>query len=664
VQSHVQYDAPALTLQNLSVADGGSTLTGRASYNLTTEAMSFAVRVSAVEMSRLRPLGIPETVEGRIQQADLTGSGTRTHPEVDGTIRLQNLAFQGESFPTARIDVNTSGSMVSLKVSETRNLELTADIDTAKNGYPFTAKTKFKQYSIEKLANFKTGTLTVSGDADLKGSLSDLAHISGDGHIDPMELGIQDQHLQSTRPFAFDFNSERLNLTDVSLVNDTGTQMNMSGTIGLTEGARLNLTVTGQVDAGLLASDKSWNIGGAVKVSGQIRGTVAKPDLQGQASFTDLAISKQGVTTSLTALKGTVFFDEHRMTFQNVEGRSGPGTIRVQGYGAIEGKTLGALNFRLNANSVRVRYPTGLRSVVDADIVVGGTLAKPTVSGDVEIQSLTFNSNFDEFLALFESGMGTESALPIGNLQLSLHVVGSRNISIKNELGSAEARVDLGVKGTLDNPALTGRVETNSGKLLFQGKTYEVTRGNVNFVDPVRIDPSIDIQAETSIRSYQVFLSISGKMDRLQLNLRSEPPLSQLEIVSLISGGKTTDEFRQSAKTKDDIKTGEQAFQGGAASILSDMLVSRVGSKFDLLGLERVVRVDPVLGAQFGDTTARITVPLQLTKDLSVTYSQILGPNKTQIIQVEYFVSKNLSILASKDENNVNALDLRIRKRF
>ena len=70
-----------------------------------------------------------------------------------------------------------------------------------------------------------------------------------------------------------------------------------------------------------------------------------------------------------------------------------------------------------------------------------------------------------------------------------------------------------------------------------------------------------------------------------------------------------------------------------------------------------------MVGAQ-NNATARITLSEQLTKDLSVTYSQDLATNKQQVIQIEYFITKNISVLASKDENDVRALDLRIRRRF
>ena len=87
------------------------------------------------------------------------------------------------------------------------------------------------------------------------------------------------------------------------------------------------------------------------------------------------------------------------------------------------------------------------------------------------------------------------------------------------------------------------------------------------------------------------------------------------------------------------------------------------GNRFGLLGLDRV-KIDPYLvGA--GNKSAQIT--LSVTRDLSVTYSQDLSSNQQRVIQVEYFLSKNLSLVASREENNETTalgLDVRLRKRF
>ena len=113
---------------------------------------------------------------------------------------------------------------------------------------------------------------------------------------------------------------------------------------------------------------------------------------------------------------------------------------------------------------------------------------------------------------LSEESLRTTSS-PFGNVRLSLHVEGGNNITIQNPLADVEARVDIDLKGTVDEPAVTGHVEASGGSLLFQGNRYTVTRGNIDFVDPLRIQPVIDLEAESQVRDYRVILSITGRGD-------------------------------------------------------------------------------------------------------------------------------------------------------
>src|SRR5690606_10707621 len=104
-----------------------------------------------------------------------------------------------------------------------------------------------------------------------------------------------------------------------------------------------------------------------------------------------------------------------------------------------------------------------------------------------------------------------------------------------------------------------------TGTLTFQGQRYRITRGNIDFVDPTGVDPLLDIQAETELRDYTVILTVSGRADDVRLDMRSDPPLSQLELVSLIAGGRTREEFA----TPESAPTSEELFTGGAATILA-----------------------------------------------------------------------------------------------
>jgi len=255
---------------------------------------------------------------------------------------------------------------------------------------------------------------------------------------------------------------------------------------------------------------------------------------------------------------------------------------------------------------------------------------------------------------------------PAGRLQLSVHIEGSRNITIQNPMADVEARVDVDLKGTLAEPSLTGHVEASGGTLVFQGNRYTVTRGNIDFVDPLRIVPAVDIEAESQVRDYRVILTIAGRGDRLRLNMRSDPPLPELEIVSLIAGGRTREEIAntRSSSTTTGVPTSEQLFQSGAASILFDLLQQRVGNRLGVLGPGTGVRLEPFQVGAENNSSTRISVSRQVTKELSVTYSQDLSSNRQQVILIEYFVTGNTSILASRDELGNFGLDVKLRKRI
>jgi translocation and assembly module TamB len=148
--------------------------------------------------------------------------------------------------------------------------------------------------------------------------------------------------------------------------------------------------------------------------------------------------------------------------------------------------------------------------------------------------------------------------------------------------------------------------------------------------------------------------------------MRSDPPLPELEIVSLIAGGRTREELGPAGRAT---PTSEQLFQSGAASILFDLLQQRVGNRLGLLGTGRV-RIDPYynyVGTESNPGSnpgTRITLSEQVAKDLSVTYSQDLATNKQQVIVVEYFIGRNTSIVASRDEYGFLGLDVRHRTRL
>lgn len=664
VQGMLDFKDPAVTIRDLRVDERGATLSGEVSYNRESEEFSFAVKVASIDFDRVRDLGLPETLEGVIQQADLKGSGSRYRPEINGEAIVRDFQFHEEVIPRARLEISTRWPRLLVTLRDVQNLDVSAQVDLSAADYPYDAEAVFRNYNVEKLAGFNQGTVTVTGEAEFTGQLTKATGMQGNGTIRAARAVVNERELETAGPFTFDVNSQGLTFSRLSLGGNAGTRLEVGGTVGFARPAELALTAEGSVDIGLLAAaDPAWDAAGVLTFDGSIRGTTKDPNISGSAHFGNASVSREGIFTSLSNLNGDVVFSGTRVTISNMEGSVGSGTVSIQGNGVLQNNALESMNIRIDTNGVRLRYPQGLRTVVDGTLVLRGSTAAPILEGNLQIDSMSYRSEFEEFLALFQSGGLNSSGSPLDPLRLSIHVAGNRNITIKNELADVEARVDLDIKGTVSEPTMTGHVEISGGTLLFQGSRYEITRGNIDFTDPLKIDPVIDLQAETELRDYRVILAISGRGNAPHVDLRSDPPLPELELVGLIAGGRTREEL---ASESGAAPTSEAVFQSGAASILFDLLRSRVGGRFGLLGLDRI-RIDPYVLGPGNNPSARITLSEQVTKNLSVTYSQDLASNQQRVILIEYFFSKNLSVVASREENNDTTalgLDIRLRRRF
>jgi translocation and assembly module TamB len=106
----------------------------------------------------------------------------------------------------------------------------------------------------------------------------------------------------------------------------------------------------------------------------------------------------------------------------------------------------------------------------------------------------------------------------------------------------------------------------------FRGNQYTIARGDINFANPFRLDPVLNVEATTTIRQYEVTLDFTGPASRLTLAYRSDPPLPSSDIIELLALGQTGEE--SAARTA----TGQNAGVG-ASALLSEAISSQLGGR-------------------------------------------------------------------------------------
>src|SRR5262249_48595174 len=116
---------------------------------------------------------------------------------------------------------------------------------------------------------------------------------------------------------------------------------------------------------------------------------------------------------------------------------------------------------------------------------------------------------------------------------------------VDNNFAKAEMRADLRVAGTTDKPALSGNVEVLSGEVTFRNRVFRVTGGAIDFHDPYRINPALNLSAESQISTaeaqYTGRVTVSGTVEEPRVEFSADDPgLSQNDVLSLVTFGKTT----------------------------------------------------------------------------------------------------------------------------
>ncbi|MGC2726484.1 MAG: translocation/assembly module TamB domain-containing protein, partial [Candidatus Acidiferrales bacterium] len=310
---------------------------------------------------------------------------------------------------------------------------------------------------------------------------------------------------------------------------------------------------------------------------------------------------------------------------------------------------------------VRIRYPQGMSWLMGGTLQLSGTSDRAVLSGTLELKRLLFAPGVD-----ISSFFGSSTQISSGasspfmrNLTFDIAAHTSPGARIEWTGAQVEIDSDLHLRGTWDRPILLGHIHLLGGEMNFRGNTFTLTRGDVNFANPFQLDPELNIEATSTISQYQVTINFSGRASKLSLGYRSDPPLPDSDIIALLAVGSTGEEsaLRSSAG-------GGQNY--GATALLSEAISSGLGGRIEhLFGISHF-RVDPFLAgtATESNASARVTIEQQVTRDLTITYSSNAASDQEQLIQVEYHVKRDLSIVFLRDVNGTYGLDIKFVKHF
>jgi autotransporter translocation and assembly factor TamB len=693
-----------LSLDRITMAKGAGRVTGAAVMKWIDGTYSFDAKGEGLKVESLDNF--------KVEQAPLTGTLAFTaegagafaapHYEFGGTItdlyaadelvgdvtghlivddkRLTIDQFNTTSF---RLQVSGSGQIV---MNDQYDAELTLRfLNTSLDPYLKLFAPKMSPYT----------RAVASGAVRISGPLADYEHLGVfltgvDG-----TLSLFDYELKNDGPISLTFQNDALSIGRFKLIGE-GTSLELAGGLSIDQ-ATMDLRANGDANLAILQGPNMHGSGHAV-LHANASGSFSDPSITGYADIDGGSLRHLALPRSFTDLTGRVTFDGNGVNFEpadcppdrprcGLRGKFGDGEVVFRGSISLKSFMPDQFNMSATGTAMRLRYPEGFSSTVNADLTLTGPVTAPMLAGRVDVLYASYVQTIDTDLGIAalavgaagggvtneEAGIeaGGDTAYPLSfNIQIranhTLHIDNRKTATL---VGSA----DLSYRGTLARPSLTGHIDIDSGEVFINGNRFKLLPGTIQFANPNKLDPYFDITAEARPHAqgetFTVNVHLTGSLQgKLNFGLRSEPNLPEVDILTLIFGGQP-DVSRAELRS---FQSQQQAYatlmQSAAAQFLMSPISSRVGSVFEKTSAVDTVQFTTILPQETSFTqlspSTRVTIGKRLSPKLYLTYSRDLNSSQYEVILVEYEYSDRISYILSRNEDRTFALDFRVRHVF
>ncbi len=534
--------------------------------------------------------------------------------------------------------------------------------------YPTQAKLTFAGLDIGKpMAMFGPGTMkaqsTISGVATVSGPLKTPKALSGEAEFNHVEVKLQGVELKAAEPLRVGLRDGVATLEQVHITGQD-TDMQASGTAQLfgsgdPKGGKLDVKATGNVSMALLHTfDSDIISSGKLEFTVGAGGRVTNPELTGKVQFDKVNVAMDGVPNGLSNMNGTLVFNEDRLQVENVTATTGGGTLKIGG--SIRYRNGVYADLTATGDVVRVRL-YGLSATANANLKLQGGTESALLSGTILMTRFGIGQDVD--FAAFGSPGGVSAPpdpnAPANKIRLDVRVTSAPQLDFQNSYAKLAGTVDLTIRGTAAVPSVLGRIEINEGSATFAGQKYQLQRGEIYFTNPVRIDPIIDLDATAQVENYDITVGLHGTATNLKPTYRSEPPLSETDVFALLALGRTQEEAQLYQE-----RQVQQGTDPTTSALLGGALNATVSNRVEKLFGVGSVKIDPAFVGTLGQSSARITVQQQISRQVTATFATNVNTSAQQLIQVQYDLNHNNSIVVTRDESGVFSIVYKLRRRY
>ena len=309
----------------------------------------------------------------------------------------------------------------------------------------------------------------------------------------------------------------------------------------------LSVNAEGALDPYLqLFFHEAVNLSGYATIDLQLSGQMQEPQLSGKIQFSNGSFESLKTGTVYSNIQGTLIGEGKKFILQQFSAQdNNSGSLSAQGTLHIDYENKFPFKFDIQPSHVFIMDSDYAQISASGHLTLAGNNEKSKLSGELTVdealvqleQTLPqrYKSVDIQYFNLKEGEtLPGYYVKPKSFLDLDIVVHANKNAIIRSSQLESSWTGSVNITGTPDTPLLFGNLRLSQGEYDLRGKIFTLTQGNIHFGGSLEKKTSIYVIASKELDKITADIIVKGPANKPVLSFRSNPPLSQREVLSYI----------------------------------------------------------------------------------------------------------------------------------
>jgi len=474
----------------------------------------------------------------------------------------------------------------------------------------------------------------------------------------------EDFNISLKSPYSAEIKSGKLSAPTLELIgNKNKIQMSANGDLS----KQFKIETFGEINSKIfdLLSKQVLSSSGVIQFSSEIEGEREKiPEFTGDVEIKNASLKISGIPNTFEDINGKILLRNFIVRLDHIQSNFGEGILIIDGVSNFKNHLIPEVNINFETRSTKINFLERSNARVSGLLSLRGETLPYKLVGDLKLNSVMIRDNFDYKSSI--SRIKTARYLPKaswseGKLQfinLDFKLTSQGDAYVKNNFLDVEGKGYLKFTGYLIDPKFTGSWDLIGGNLFIRNNTFKLNSGFVRFLDPINFNPEFNISGESEVKDYIIHLYAGGTLNEPNIQFQSQPPLSDHDIVTLLTLGVTGEDLR---------KAGQEGNNSFAQTEIGSLLLEQFAVKREMkdqfgINLKLAPNIEkneenlltgrsstPNEGGTTSSTQksgAKIVIEKEVLKNVTASFGSVLGEAETSQneLNLEYRLNDTVSI--------------------